>query len=187
LSFVGELGWELYIPINNSKKIFNRIETLGKKYNLCYSGMHTLDMLRLEKKFLHWGHDITSENNPIEAGLRFAVNLKKSYAFIGRQSIEKIISQPLKKKLELFSLKNCKDPGKPLLMHDEPIFFKNKIIGYSTSSNYSFKYKKNIFLAYVETDPNIIRKLTIEIEGKKYELTHEPECLHDPKGRNLRN
>jgi glycine cleavage system aminomethyltransferase T/glycine/D-amino acid oxidase-like deaminating enzyme len=187
LSFVGELGWELYIPINNSKKIFNRIETLGNKYNLCYSGMHTLDMLRLEKKFLHWGHDITSENNPIEAGLRFAVNLKKSYAFIGRQSIEKIISQPLKKKLELFSLKNCKDPGKPLLMHDEPIFFKNKIIGYSTSSNYSFKYKKNIFLAYVETDPNIIRKLTIEIEGKKYELTHEPECLHDPKGRNLRN
>ena len=187
LSFVGELGWELYIPINNSKKIFNRIETLGKKYNLCYSGMHTLDMLRLEKKFLHWGHDITSENNPIEAGLRFAVNLKKSYAFIGRQSIEKIISQPLKKKLELFSLKNCKDPGKPLLMHDEPIFFKNKIIGYSTSSNYSFNYKKNIFLAYVETDPNIIRKLNIEIEGKKYELTHEPECLHDPKGRNLRN
>ena len=61
-----------------------------------------MDMLRLEKKFLHWGHDITSENNPIEAGLRFAVSLKKSCDFIGRQSVEKIISQPLKKKLELF-------------------------------------------------------------------------------------
>ena len=55
-----------------------------------------MDILRLEKKFLHWGHDITSENNPIEAGLRFAVSLKKSYDFIGRKSVEKIISLDLK-------------------------------------------------------------------------------------------
>ena len=187
LSFVGELGWELYIPIKDSKKIFDKIENLGKKYNLCYSGMHTLDMLRLEKKFLHWGHDITSETNPIEAGLRFAVNLKKKYNFIGRQSIEKIISKPLKRKLELFSLKKSKVPGKPLLLHDEPIFLNNKIIGYSTSSNYSFNYKKNIFLAYVKADLDTMKKLTIEIEGKKYELNHEKECLHDPSGEHLRN
>ena len=187
LSFVGELGWELYIPIQNSKKIFKKIEALGKKFNLCYSGMHTMDMLRLEKKFLHWGHDITSENNPIEAGLKFAVSLKKSYDFIGRQAIEKIISQPLKRRLELFSLKKYLSPGKPLLMHDEPIFFNEKIVGYSTSSNYSFNYKKNIFLAYVKADFDIMNKLTIEVEGKKYQLNHEAECLHDPKGKILRN
>ena len=187
LSFIGELGWELYIPIKNSLKIFNKIQALGKKHNLCYSGMHAMDMLRLEKKFLHWGHDITSENNPIEAGLRFAVSLKKSSNFIGRDSIEKIISKPLEKKLELFSLKRCKIPGKPLLMHDEPIFFNERIIGYSTSSNYSFYYKKNIFLAYVKADIDITKNLTIEIEGKKYSLNHEAECLHDPKGKSLRN
>ena len=187
LSFVGELGWELYIPMIDSKKIFHKIETLGKKYNLCYSGMHTMDMLRLEKKFLHWGHDITSENNPIEAGLRFAVSLKKSYDFIGRKSVEKIISQPLKKKLELFSLKKNKKPGKPLLMHDEPIFSNDKIIGYSTSSNYSFNYKKNIFLAYIDAETDTSKKLSIEIEGKKHQLNHEAECLHDPSGKLLRN
>ena len=187
LSFIGELGWELYIPIKDSKKIFNKIQTLGKKYNLCNSGMHTMDMLRLEKKFLHWGHDITSENNPIEAGLRFAVSLKKSYNFIGRKSVEKIISQPLKKQLELFSLKKFKEPGKPLLMHDEPIFFNNKIIGYSTSSNYSFNYKKNIFLAYVKADIDNLKKLTIEVEGKKYQLNHEIKPLHDPLGKTLRH
>jgi glycine cleavage system aminomethyltransferase T/glycine/D-amino acid oxidase-like deaminating enzyme len=187
LSFIGELGWELYIPINKSKKIFDKIVLLGKKYNLCYSGMHTLDMLRLEKKFLHWGHDITSENNPIEAGLKFAVNLKKPCDFIGRQSIEKIISQPLKKKLELFSLKDFKEPGKPLLLHDEPLFYKSEIIGYSTSSNYSFNYKKNIFLAYVKTSLDIINDLTIEVEGKKYQLKHEINCLHDPYGKTLRH
>jgi 4-methylaminobutanoate oxidase (formaldehyde-forming) len=186
LSFVGELGWELYIPIKDSKKIFDKIENLGKKYKLCYSGMHTLDMLRLEKKFLHWGHDITSETNPIEAGLRFAVSLKKKHNFIGRVSIEKIISKPLEKKLELFSLKKCNIPGKPLLMHDEPIFFNHKIIGYSTSSNYSFNYKKNILLAYINNDTDI-NKLTIEVEGKRYALQHEPECLHDSYGKMLRN
>ena len=173
--------------MKDSKKIFEKIQTLGKKYNLCYSGMHTMDMLRLEKKFLHWGHDITSENNPIEAGLRFAVSLKKPYDFIGRNSVEKIISQPLKRKLELFSLKKSKEPGKPLLMHDEPIFLKDKIIGYSTSSNSSFNYKKNIFLAYINADTDILKKLTIEIEGKKYLLNHEAECLHDPSGELLRN
>jgi len=187
LSFVGELGWELYIPMRDSKKIFNKIMKLGKQYNLCYAGMHAMDILRLEKKFLHWGHDITSENNPIEAGLRFAVSLKKPYDFIGRQSIEKIISKPQKKKLELFSLKKDRIPGKPLLMHDEPIFYNNKIVGYSTSSNYSFIYKKNIFLAYINSDIRYMEKLNIEVEGKNYELKLESECLHDPNGRILRN
>jgi 4-methylaminobutanoate oxidase (formaldehyde-forming) len=187
LSFIGELGWELYIPIKNSKKIFKKIQNLGKKYNLCYSGMHTLDTLRLEKKFLHWGHDITSENNPIEAGLKFAVSLKKKQDFIGRKSIERIIKEPMKKKLELFSLKDNNKPGTPLLMHDEPIFFKDSIIGYSTSSNYSFNFKKNIFLAYVKADDYIIKRLSIEVGGKKYRLNHEAECMHDPKGTILRN
>ena len=187
LSFVGELGWELYIPIKNSKNIFNRIEALGKKYNLCYSGMHTLDMLRLEKKFLHWGHDITSENNPIEAGLRFDVNLKKKHDFIGRKYIEKIIYQPLKKKLELFSLKKIKNPGKPLLLHDEPVFYKNKIVGYSTSANYSFNYNKNIFLAYVETEFITIDNLYIEVEGKNYPIMHEAKSIHDPESVKMRN
>tara|TARA_B100001093_G_scaffold239166_1_gene229090 strand:- start:193 stop:2622 length:2430 start_codon:yes stop_codon:yes gene_type:complete len=186
ISFVGELGWEIYIPIKNSNKIFNRISKLGKKFKLTYSGMHALDILRLEKKFLHWGHDITSETNPIEAGLRFAVSLKKTDNFIGRQSIEKIISRSPEKKLELFSLKNFKKPGKPLLLHDEPLFYKNEIIGYSTSSNYSFYYKKNMLLAYVKSDTDL-QKLSIEVEGKQYVLKHEPVCLHDSKGEYLRN
>ena len=187
LSFVGELGWELYIPIKKSKKIFKKIQALGNKYNLCYSGMHALDILRLEKKFLHWGHDITSENNPIEAGLNFTVNLKKEKNFIGREAIEKIINKPLRKKLELFSLKNHKKPGAPLLMHDEPIFLKDKIVGYSTSSNYSFIYKKNIFLAYVKADIDLSERLFIEVEEKKYDIILEKNCLHDPKSLILRN
>ena len=186
LSFVGELGWEIYVPKKISNKIFNKIHQVGKKFNLGYSGMHTLDILRLEKKFLHWGHDITSENNPFEAGLSFTVNLKKNYNFIGRSSIEKIIKKPLKRKLQLFSLKDKVEPGKPLLQHDEPIFFKNKIVGSTTSANYSFYYKKNLALAYVK---NGLEKedLYLEVEGKKYSINLEKEALHDPDTKVMRN
>ncbi len=186
LSFVGELGWEIYIPKKISNKIFDKILKVGKKYNLCYAGMHTLDILRLEKKFLHWGHDITSENNPIEAGLSFTVNLKKKENFIGRKTIEKIIDKRPKRILQLFSLKNNFNPGKPLLLHDEPIFYKDKIVGNTTSSNYSFYYKKNLTLGYVL---NGLEKedLKLEVEGKRFSLKFEEKPLHDPSSKMMRN
>ena len=84
-------------------------------------------------------------------------------------------------------MKNAKKPGMPLLMHDEPIFLENKIIGYSTSSNYSFNYEKNIFLAYVKAELDLTKKLSIEVEGNNYLINHEAECMHDPKGTILRN
>ena len=187
LSFIGELGWEIYIPIKKTKKIFKKIQKLGKTYNLTYSGMHALDILRLEKKFLHWGHDITSENNPFESGLSFAVNFKKNEDFIGREVLEKIKNKPPKSKLMLFSLKNRFKPASPLLQHDEPIFKGNKVVGYTTSSNFSFCYKKNICLAYVKGEINHKDKLFIEVEGNKYPLHLEKNSLHDPKSTLIRS
>ena len=187
LSFIGELGWEIYIPIKKTNFIFKKIKKLGKKYDLTYSGMHALDTLRLEKKFLHWGHDITSENNPFESGLAFAVNFKKKNDFIGRKALEKIKDKPLKRKLELFSLKKNFKPGTPLLLHDEPIFKKNKIIGFTTSSNFSFCYNKNICLAYIESNANCDGDLFVEVEGKKYGIKLEKNPLHDPSSYLMRS
>jgi len=186
LSFIGELGWEIYIPIKKANIIFKKIKKLGKKYNISYSGMHTLDILRLEKKFLHWGHDITSENNPFEAGLSFAVNFKKNENFIGRSALEKVKDNVPKKRLELFSLKNRFKPGAPLLLHDEPIFRNNKIVGYTTSSNFSFFYKKNICLAYINSGVQERDELFLEVEGKKYALNLEKIPLHDPSSKMMR-
>ena len=187
LSFVGELGWEIYIPNKKTKNIFKKISKKGKKYNLVYAGMHALDTLRLEKKFLHWGHDITSENNPFESGLSFAVSFKKKEDFIGRKALEKIRDKPLENKLELFSLKKNFKPGSPLLLHDEPIYKKDKIIGYTTSSNYSFCYKKNICLGYVKAIDNDNNDLFIEVEGKRYALKLEKKPIHDPSSKLLRS
>tara|TARA_B100000963_G_scaffold343300_1_gene344985 strand:- start:378 stop:1493 length:1116 start_codon:yes stop_codon:yes gene_type:complete len=187
LSFIGELGWEIYIPIKKTKIFFKKIQELGKKYKLTYSGMHALDILRLEKKFLHWGHDITSENNPFEAGLSFAVNFNKKENFIGRKAIEEIKDKPLKNKLELFSLKNKFKPGEPLLLHDEPIFKDDKIVGYTTSSNFSFYYNKNLCLAYIKGDINDNDDMYVEVEGKRYALNLEKSPIHDPASELMRS
>ena len=77
LSYVGENGFELYMDINNSKKIFNLINEIGKEYNLSLCGMHALDTMRMETGFLHWGHDISPEENQYQAGLNFAISFKK--------------------------------------------------------------------------------------------------------------
>ena len=187
LSFIGELGWEIYIPIKETNIIFKKIKKLGKKYNLTFSGMHALDILRMEKKFLHWGHDITSENNPFEAGLSFAVSFKKNFDFIGREALIKLRNKPLSRKLELFSLKNNFESGKPLLLHDEPIFEKNKIIGQTTSSNYSFYFKKNLCLAYIDNSIKDHENIKIEVEGKRYALKLEKNALFDPDLKYLKS
>ena len=183
LSYVGELGWELYIPVNESKKIYNKIVEIGKKYQLCHAGVHAMDTLRMEKGYLHWGHDISPEENQYEAGLNFAISYKKNVNFIGKDVLENIKNKKVKKKLVILSLKESK-PGFPLLLHDEPIYCNNKIIGRTTSGNYSFNYKKNIAFAYL----NVLEKLDtmnleIEVEKKKYKIILEDKTLHDPDNK----
>jgi len=93
----------------------------------------------------------------------------------------------LKNKLELFSLKKNFIPGAPLLLYDEPIYQKDKVVGYTTSSNYSFCYKKNICLGYVKGEIQDKENLSVEVEGKRYSLKLEKTPLHDPTSRLMRS
>ena len=186
LSYVGELGWELYIPIHESKKIYSVIVEIGKKYNLCLAGVHAMDILRMEKGYLHWGHDISPEEDQYEAGLGFAISYKKNIDFIGKNALLKKKGSKPKKKLIFLSLKNSK-PGFPLLLHDEPIYSDGKIIGRTTSGNYSFNYKKNIALGFVNAEINSSNKIEIEVEKKKYEANVEEKPIHDPNNKILKS
>ena len=98
LSYVGELGWELYIPTKEAKKIYNLIVKTGAKYKLCHAGVHAMDTLRMEKGYLHWGHDISPEENQYEAGLNFAISFRKNVDFIGKDFLNKIKNQKPRKK-----------------------------------------------------------------------------------------
>ena len=184
LSYVGELGWEIYIPVKNAKKIYDAIIEAGKNHRLIHAGTHAMDIMRMEKKYLHWGHDISPEENPFEAGLGFAVSLKKDFDFIGKKALLELKNkEPLKQLIMLTLLESS--PGNPLLLHDEPIYCDGKIIGETTSGNYSFNYNKNMSLGYIKTIDNISelqnKKLEIEVAKQKYKANLETQPLHDPK------
>ena len=181
LSYVGELGWELYIPFTKSKLVYDLIVKKGKKYNLCHAGAHAMDILRMEKGYLHWGHDMSPEENQYEAGLDFAISYKKNIEFIGKKNLLKIQKKPKKKTLMSFSIIGAK-PGKPLALHDEPIYCDGKIIGITTSGNFSYNFNKSLIFAYVKTDhiDNLKQKpIEIEIEKTKYQILIEKKSLFD--------
>ena len=185
LSYIGELGWEIYIPINISREVYLKIISVEKKFNLVHAGAHALDIMRMEKGFLHWGHDISPAENPFEAGLDFTVKLNKDVDFIGKNSL--ISKNRVKKKQFInFVLENSQ-PGKPLMLHDEPIYYKNKIVGETTSSNYSFNYNKNMVFGYIdiELDINDLNgsKFKVEVAKNMYQMQIQFDSLHDPKNK----
>ena len=171
LSYVGELGYELYVKNFDSKNIYKKIIEKGKKYNLSNCGMHALDTMRMESGFLHWGHDISPEENQFQAGLNFTINNKKDFNFIGKEALEKIKRKKINKKFAMFVLEN-NEPGNPLLLHDEPIYKDDKIVGRTTSGNYSFNFKKNLAFGYIKNDYSenelVNGNFSIEIEKIKY-------------------
>ena len=91
ISYVGELGYELYVKFNDSKEIYQMIIKEGKKFNISNCGTHSMDILRMENGFLHWGHDMSPEENPYETGLDFTISYKKNTNFIGKQSLLKLM------------------------------------------------------------------------------------------------
>ena len=171
LSYVGELGFELYIKMNEAKEIYNLIVAIGKEFNLSHCGMLAMDTMRMETGYLHWGHDISPEENQYQAGLQFAISYKKNIDFIGKETLLKIKDKKPNKKLVMLILNDNK-PGEPLLLHDEPIYDDKGIIGRTTSGNFSFNYNKNLAYGYINSELSkedlAKENLFIEVEKKKY-------------------
>ena len=184
LSYVGEVGFELYIKYSESKIIFNKIIEIGKKYKLSLCGAHAMDILRMESGFLHWGHDISPEENQFEAGLNFVISFKKNFDFIGKDALLKINKSGVKKKFIMLTLNNTK-PGEPLALHYEPIFIDGKMCGNTTSANYSFNYNVNLLFGYVSSDLKVEdiakQRIEVEIEKIKYPASLLLKPLKDPK------
>ena len=129
-------------PIYLKNEIIGKT-TSGKDFGLTHCGAHTMDTMRMESGFLHWGHDISPEENQYQAGLNFAISYKKPFDFIGKEKLLEIKNQKIDRKFVMLTLKES-IPGKPLLLHEEPIYLENEIIGKTTSGNYSFNYNKNL-------------------------------------------
>ena len=147
ITYVGELGWELYIPTEFVVGVYDAIAAAGAPFGLAHAGYHALDSLRIEKAYRHWGHDITDEDTPLEAGLGFAVKFDKAGGFIGREALLKAKAAGPAKRLLQFRLT---DP-RPLLYHDEPIWCGDVLVGHITSGAYGHTLGGAIGLGYVDT------------------------------------
>ena len=188
LSYVGELGFEIYINNIDAKEIYELIIKEGKNYKLSHCGSHAMDTMRMESGFLHWGHDISPEENQYEAGLNFEISYKKKIDFIGKESLLKIKDKKKSKRFVMLSLKDS-GQGHPLLLHEEPIYLNNDIIGRTTSGNYSFNFKKNLAFGYINsryTNEELKKmNLYVEVAKKKYLAMVEVTPLKNKQVRYL--
>ena len=147
-----------------------------------------MDTMRMESGFLHWGHDISPEENQYEAGLNFAVSYRKETNFIGKEALIKMKEKKQDKRFIMLSLKN-NNAGHPLLLHEEPIYLNNEIIGRTTSGNYSFNYKKNLSFGYINSkysnEELMKMSLYIEVAKQKHQVVVEVTPLKGKQARYL--
>ncbi|WP_261843103.1 GcvT family protein [Aliamphritea ceti] len=187
ISYVGELGWEIMVPATDAPKVYHALHQAGAEYELCNVGLHALNSLRLEKGFRHWGHDIASEDNLIQAGLGFTAKADAS-DFIGREAFiaQKAAGLP-DRRLVQFKLN---DP-EPLLYHNEPILMDGNVVGYLTSGMYGHSVGGAIGMGYVNVpdltaDALAAAKFEIEIALQPVSATASLRGLYDPKGERMK-
>jgi 4-methylaminobutanoate oxidase (formaldehyde-forming) len=181
LSYVGELGWELYMPTEFAQPVFDVLTAAGENHDLAMAGFHAMNSLRVESAMRHWGDDITEEDTPIQAGLKFAVDLEKS-DFIGRDALLRQLDGPLSRRLVCVALK---DP-EPLLYHDEPIWLGEELVGRTTSAMYGHTVGAAVGLGYIThpdgVDGALLREndFQVEVAGERVPATLSLRPFHDP-------
>lgn len=188
MTFVGELGWELYMPTEFVGQIFDLLLKEGEALGVQLAGYHALDSLRSEKGYRHFGNDITPGETPLEAGLQFAVSFKKDVDFIGRAALERQKVEGVKQKTAFFRLK---DAG-PILLHDEPIWRNGTLIGRTTSGSYGYTVGSSVAMGYLPVPAEdwagwlASGSFEIELAGVRHaaEAAHRP--FYDPDNARIK-
>jgi 4-methylaminobutanoate oxidase (formaldehyde-forming) len=189
ITFVGELGWELYIPTEFMQDTYDRIVAAGAEWGLAHAGYHALNSLRTEKAYRHWSHDITDEDSPLEAGLDFVVKWDKPGGFVGREALLEQREQGLSRHLVQLRLK---DP-EPLIYHNEPIWRDGALVGHITSGAYGHTLGGAVGLGYVSATPGdaaeAVLEGTYEVEVACEKIAAEVSLrpLYDPENSKIRS
>ncbi|MDA7426402.1 GcvT family protein [Thalassococcus lentus] len=181
VSYVGELGWEIYVSADMAAHVFEVLHEAGASFGLKLCGMHMMDTCRIEKGFRHFGHDITCEDHVLEAGLGFAVKTAKP-DFIGRDAVLKKRETGLQTRMVQFLLN---DP-EPLLYHNEPILRDGEIVGYLSSGAYGHHLGGAVGLGYVPCAGESVEQVLasayeIDVAGTKVSAEASLKPLYDPK------
>jgi sarcosine dehydrogenase len=188
VTYVGELGWELHVPIATIGEVFDALMAAGEPFSLRPVGYRALESLRLEKGYRAWGSDITPNDTPMEAGLGWAVKLRKNTDFVGRSALEAINGAALSKRFAGFTV----DDPEIVLLGRETILRNGEPVGYLTSGGYGYTVGKNIGYGYVRNadgiDDDFLMsgeyELVVAMEKTPAHIHIEP--LYDPKGEKVK-
>lgn len=182
ISYVGELGWEIYAPIEYGVHLWDTLWKAGQPLNVTAAGGGAFDSLRLEKGYRLWGHDMHSEYNPYEAGLGFAVRIDKG-EFLGQAALERIKANGIKRKLCCLTF----DDPAVAVMGKEPIFQGDRVLGYVTSANYGYTVRQSIAYGYLPIECSQIgTAVEVYYFGQRYRATVNHDPLFDPEQRRLK-
>ena len=187
ITYVGELGWELYAPTEFAAGVYDAVVAAGEGLGVRHAGYHAMDSLRMEKGYRSWGHDIGSEDTPLEAGLGFAVAFKKD-GFVGRDALLRQHEAPLGRRLVMFTLA---DP-EPLLLGDEPIWRDGVLVGRITSAAYGHTLGRSVGMGYVThaagVDATFVKsgRWELELATERFAATASLQPPYDPTSARVR-
>jgi 4-methylaminobutanoate oxidase (formaldehyde-forming) len=189
ITYVGELGWELYVPGEFAQHVFDTLVAAGADHGLGFAGYHAMNACRTEKGYRHWGHDIGVEDTPIEAGLGFAVAWEKKGGFIGRDALsrQRDLGTP-KRRLVQFRLED----DSRLLYHEEPVWRDGQIAGAITSGMYGHRIGASLGMGYLKHPDGVTREFVengryeIEIAWERVRAKAQLAPFYDPHGERVK-
>ena len=182
LSYVGELGWELYASADVCSRLWDVIFEAGQEFGLIAAGREAFGSLRLEKGFRSFGSDVTTEHEPEQAGLGFAVKAAKTDDFVGKSALAERAAAATKR---LYCL-TVNDGTSMVVGNKEPVYVGGRAAGYVTSAAYGYTVRKPIAYAWLPKEVEIGDQVSIEYFGRHIEATVTADPLYDPQMERLR-
>ena len=188
VTYVGELGWELHVPVESALAVYERVIAAGQPFGIVNAGYRSIESLRLEKGYRAWGSDIGPDHTPLEAGLAWAVKLAKGTAFLGRDALVSQRSAPLRKRLACFTV----DDPNVVLLGRETIYRNGARAGWLSSAGWGYTVGKNIGFGYVRdaggVDDTMLTSGRYELEVATERVSCELHLapLYDPRSQRVK-
>ena len=181
ISYVGELGWELYAPTEYGMHLWDTLWEAGRPLGVAAAGGGAFESLRLEKGYRLWGADVHTEYNPLEAGLGFAVRMDKG-DFLGRAALERVRAEGVSRN---WCCLRMDDPDS-VLMGSEPVRFEGSTVGYVTSADYGYTVQESLAYSYLPKEASLPgSRLEIDYFEKPLGATVVSIPRYDPRNRRL--
>jgi 4-methylaminobutanoate oxidase (formaldehyde-forming) len=180
VTYVGELGWELHIPTEYMAYVYGVLREAGAEFGIADVGYKAISSLRMEKRYLYWGADITPDDTPLEAGLNFAVSMKKG-DFQGRDALLAQKERGLSRKLACFRLED------PLPVYGgEAMAAHGRVVGMTTSGDFGHTVGASLVFGYLSGDDMGLKEIEVEAFGRRSRATLVERCAYDPGGERIR-